>query len=230
MTHAKGYIAIDMTTTQAQLEKDLFPRWKEAHSQIATDPALRTILIKEKSVQLSLDQLPQLDGFTPDGAIGRNGKPISVLYMLKESNSSHDASSTKPDFFWFRYEAENDGTHKITHRIRMIQKIITGNPSLETATFINLNKCGNGPKSSMAKLRNYTSLPTIRKLIAEEIQLLDPAIIICCGANTAQIVSNIIDSTASDRIIPMAHPSCRYSNEKYEREFAVKWVAFCAAQ
>jgi len=196
----------------------LFNQWKDTHD----------IYINETD----LSELPELTNFTMDGISGKDetayvNADIKVLYVLVESNVGKDCKHFRiNDYFWFREQVVNNGKHIIPARIQFVQENITGRPAdLNAVAYMNLNKCGGGCSRNFKKLRNYVRLPKIKEHIKEEIEILEPDLIVCFGKGVDDLVKEILGETHAlyKKILPLRHPSCRNSSDDYEIMFQERW-------
>lgn len=183
---------------------NLFNKWEEAHRKNA-----------------KVLNLQHPERFLPDGIVGDETTYLKaspkVLYILKESNSGDSVNND----FWFKKEVLENGTHIITKRIQLMQKMITGSTDLTTIAYMNLNKSGGNSASDMAHLKAYSLNNNISPLIKEQVLILDPDIIICAGCY--RIVSGILGVEINAKIIDMWHPSySRVPDEKYLSHFKKK--------
>ena len=200
---------------------DLFERWKETHKALP-----------------QREDLPILEIFLPDGIAGidttiyENTNP-RVLYILKESNVKNGYIN---DYFWFRdSQVEKYGNHRIANRIWLMQEVVTKGilhdkvlPSksndLRAVAYMNLNKCGGDSMVNYTKLKNYIDIPEIREYILDEIRILAPDIIICCGSDIMNIVKELASCIGLyEHIVFTKHPSCWGSDIKFIEEFYTEW-------
>lgn len=183
---------------QARLDQ-LFEQWKEVH--------------KQKADMLNL-QYPERflpDGIAGDEAAYEKSSP-KVLYILKESNVGDRCDDLS---FWFKAQATGGGTHRITKRIRLMQKVITGSDDLTAVAYMNLNKSGGTSATNGAKLEAYVLNENISSFIKEEIRILNPDIIVCGGC--FDTVTKLLKSDTPVKIINIWHPSYYFvSNKKYQ--------------
>ena len=186
---------------QEKLDK-LFERWKAVQ--------------QEQGEALGL---AHPDWFFPDGLVGDEATwlnaPTRVLYLLKEGNLTEPPK----DFdFWFKRIVADGTAHVIKKRIQLMQREIAGSDDLSVTAYMNLSKCGGKSVTDFNWLQSYANHPAIAPLIKEQIEILAPHVIICCGCYG--LVSGILGGDAPYRLIDMWHPSDYFkSDEVYMAHF-----------
>lgn len=194
--------------------KALFYRWKEA--QLTESD--------EHYAEYRFGNVGKAS-FLPDGIIDYEAyskSNIKVLFIAKEANWGGNDTNTeindKDDVFWLQTVVK--GPTKPTNfsnGIAMLNNaFITNNynfvdenhKSLENIAFINLNKRGGYSSCSYNTLSGYTK--TYADYIAEEIDLINPDIIICCGDAVLYLVNTVVKIKTNPRIIGVFHPSYFY--------------------
>ncbi len=78
--------------------------------------------------------------------------------------------------------------------------------SLRAIAFTNVNKI-RGKNNSGKEYRLLSESPMTKQILAEEIQLLQPKIILCGG--TAVVVREVLPSNFTGNVVDMPHPGCR---------------------
>ena len=185
---------------------DLFARWKAVQLQEAEALGLTRPVC-----------------FFPDGLVGDEAAwlkaPIKVLYILKEGNLSKEPK----DFdFWFKRIAADNTRHIIKKRIQLMQQEIAGSDDLSVTAYMNLNKCGGKSVADFNQLQRYAKHPAIAPLVKEQIKILAPDVIICCGCYG--LVTGILGEDVPCRLVDMWHPSYyRVSDEMYIKKFKEQW-------
>lgn len=151
-------------------------------------------------------------------------KSNTVLYILDESNLQ-EKSKESNDFFWLKgaYKIKNNiNKNPIPRRIELMQEIIKNkfnDISLQDISYMNINKRGGFEACNDKILLNYYN--KYKGFIFEEIKILDPKIIVSCTGND-KIYSDLVNNKEQlncNYILNMPHPSCRYTDEKYKKEF-----------
>ena len=184
---------------------DLFARWKVVQ------------LEHEKALNMIDPKYFFLDGLVGDEAAWGSA-PVRVLYVLKESNISEPPK----DFdFWFKRialdDTIDDRTYAIKKFIRLMQTELAGNGDLSAVAYMNLNKSGGGSKTIFRRLRTYATHPAVAPMIREQIEILAPCVIVCCGCYG--LVSGILGKDSPYHLVNMWHPSARKSDETYMTRF-----------
>ena len=193
---------------------------------MSIEAKLDNLFVRWKAVQLQEAEalgLDHPDWFFPDGLVGDEAAwlnaPVKVLYILKEGNLSEPPK----DFgFWFKRIAADDTSHIIKKRIQLMQREITGSDDLSVTAYMNLNKSGGKSVTDFNWLQAYATHPAIAPLIKEQIDILSPVVIVCCGCYG--LVSGIMGEGAPYRLVDMWHPSDHFkSDEVYMAKFKKEW-------
>lgn len=178
------------------------------------------------------------NSFTEDGPIVPElyyAAPKKILFIGKESNIERSGKYEKgkitaDEIFYTRnvvLHPEIKPRGFVKNLAKLYNALKTGNfeipdsntDSLKDAAFLNLNKRGGLSACSYRILRAYTQ--KYKDWIVEEITLLAPDLIVCCGSDCYNIVVSEIAERAKIGGIPVLaayHPSARVSDrEKLER-------------
>lgn len=180
--------------------ENLFEKWKNEHSKDSYNSP--TIPIKR------IDK----NSFCRDGFVF-DAKDNTVLYILAESNLQGENKSN--DFFWVKgtYKIE-ENYHRIPKAIEEIQSCICNKISgitLEDISYMNINKRGGFSECDKKALSKYYE--EYRKLILEEIKIINPKIIIFAVGNTEKVIINGNETTIYDDI--KANVNCDVLNTTY---------------
>ena len=234
--------------------KELFESWKQEHKNDNEYKCETTGIAK--------------DSFTPDGMVNEETwnqlhteNKKKVLYLLREANGNtstlqEDGKSVDNGKFWFKQCIdENNVGNIIFKRIAGIQRIIQndiksdGIEILKQVAYMNINKRGGGSTVDWKILNEYAH--KYKKQIMQEICILKPDIIVCCGTYWT-FVDNICglykanekamwephdkrDFVLEDKIeiengdkcecliFNMYHPSARMKTENYIERFKQLW-------
>jgi len=193
---------------------------------VSIEARLENLFARWKAVQLQEAKalgLEHPDWFFPDGLVGDESAwlnaPVKVLYILKEGNLTEPPK----DFgFWFKRIAADDTGHIIKKRIQLMQREIAGNDDLSAIAYMNLNKSGGKSVTDFNWLQAYAAHPAIASLIREQIDILAPVVIVCCGCYG--LVAGILGEDAPYRLVDMWHPSDHFkSDEAYKAKFKKEW-------
>lgn len=225
----------------AKALESLFDDWCKAHKSDGEYDWSETGIAKESFT---------IDGVIDEGIWNQQSK--KVLYILREANGN---SSKETDHgrvvdenrFWFKECVEN-GTlgNIIFKRIAKMQAIIQADNALEhryllqQIAYMNLNKRGGGSSVDWKVLNKYVN--AYKKYIRDEIRMLQPDVIVCCGTYWP-LIDNVLDlykpngvkqwQSGDERdlridteidghkctIINMYHPSSRMSDVNYLKRF-----------
>lgn len=203
---------------------NLFLSWQHQHSQDDSDKSKYKIINR--------------DSFTEDGPIVPElyyASQKKILFIGKESNIENSGvlknGQIIADEIFYTREVVLDPKRTPRKFVKNLAKLYnalkSGNyevvdsntDSLKEAAFINLNKRGGLATCSHRILRAYTK--RYKDWIVEEITLLAPDLIVCCGADCYNIVVSEIAVRSKIAGIPVLaayHPSARVSdNEKFDR-------------
>lgn len=221
---------------------------------------------KEKGYECKLEKTGiAKDSFTPDGIVdeeiwnqlNRENKK-KVLYLLREANGNtstlnENGKSVDDGRFWFQQCVEDGNIGNIIFkRIVEMQKIIQDDKSdksdkeiLKQVAYMNINKRGGGSTVDWKILNDYAK--EYRKNIMEEICIIKPDIIVCCGTywpfvdnichfykdeggkkwNPGDKEDFVLKAKINDEyectIINMYHPSARMAKETYIERFRQLW-------
>lgn len=200
----------------------LFSQWRQKHS--------------DDNSELTKYDFVSKNSFTVDGPIVPElyyNAPKRILLVGKEPNVSGtekngDGKAEANGGFYVQESVlctTQNGHKFVTPLAKIYNAIITGdfdrpNSSLEGlryAAFMNLNKRGGPSECDPKVLMAYSC--KFQELIAQEIALLDPHLIVCCGAQCYRIVTSEIKSQIKGiPILSVFHPSYRRSDKvKLER-------------
>lgn len=180
-----------------------------------------------------------VDGIV-DTSVSNNQREL--LFIAKECNcGGKDISSyvnNQSDKFWLNEICQNEnskGRSIFSDRLAMLANAYYNNDFanalekknnydyLKLVSFINLNKRGGYSRSNSKTVETYTKIYS--KFIAEEINILAPDLIVCCGREvysyfTKYVLEHI--SNKKQKIIFQYHPSYwAVSDENYIRRFGV---------
>lgn len=210
-----------MTKQEYIIESEkLFNEWKEKHRQ---EPDKKYNEYKFGNVDKT--------SFLPDGIIDPDkyfSADKKVLFIAKEANwggsDNENEISSQEDEFWLRIvvnkEQDKDGNiiyneSKFSKGLAMLYNAYINNSfdtpdysheGLKNVAFINLNKRGGYSYCSYSTLKGYAQ--EYGKLIAQQIDLINPDIIICCGTNLVGILNDYVTpQTCKAKIIGVYHPS-----------------------
>lgn len=198
------------------------------------------------------------ESFTGDGIVCedvwnglQDNNKERVLYILREANGSGgrdtgEGRTVDECEFWFKQCVCNDNNlgKNIFKRIAEIQKVINrldGNTPrrevLKEVAYMNINKRGGHSSVNWPVLNNYAK--KYRDEIMEEIAIIQPDIIVCCGTYWT-LIDNVYDKFNKEnweekknyiyeeleisankyaKVINVYHPSARISDEKYMGRF-----------
>lgn len=172
--------------------------------------------------------------FICDGIISEvnyNSSKPKILFIAKECHIGNDTVNIKEDIlkdcrkFWATEEIEGIinkewASNAFWRGLAMYYNAIKNNdyftpnkdiPSLFNIAFINLNKRGGYDYCAWNTLKRYVD--KYKKQIKEEIQIINPEIIICCSKDVKYLVDK--NNLADDRKVTWAfHPSYRRSDLK----------------
>lgn len=194
---------------------ELFEKWKKEQT-IETDEEYNTYKFEKVSKT----------SFLPDGIIDAEkyfSASKKVLFIAKEANwggnnTENEVNGTNSDF-WLQSVVNNTGAYagketNFSKGLAMLYNAYTTNSfvspnyshnGLKNCAFINLNKRGGYSFCSYPTLVGYVQ--KYGKYIVEQIDLINPDIIICCGIALVDIVKNYAKPNCSAKIIGVYHPS-----------------------
>lgn len=189
--------------TEQEYEKsisDLFEKW-----------------IKEQKSEPNYDNTDvDIGSFTFDGAISPEDYFSSkerILFISKESNLGQGKKFQNE--FWLKNVYENKSKEtQFSKRLSMAANAIYNhdfiNPNkshdvLKFAAFMNLNKRGGHSRCNTETLKKYIS--TYKDRIIEEIEILNPTVIVCAGRCLKWYLEEIVALDKKHKIIEIYHPS-----------------------
>ena len=194
--------------------KKLFEKWKQEHKddklyEYDTPSIDGKIIPKENFIS---------DGFCISNVIKEN----TILYISKESHEyDKDSIINKEKINEYKYLkkcfADNKNT-SFPSRIRGMQEIL--GKDIKDMTFMNINKRGGFSYTNMAVLNTYAM--QFSDNIVNEIEIINPELIICCGIGLKRIINMVYtkcDKEINRPIVEVNHPSYVISKEKYLDSF-----------
>lgn len=194
--------------------KKLFEKWKQEHKddklyEYDTPSIDGKIIPKENFIS---------DGFCISNVIKEN----TILYISKESHEyDKDSIINKEKINEYKYLkkcfADNKNT-SFPSRIRGMQEIL--GKDIKDMTFMNINKRGGFSYTNMAVLNTYAM--QFSDNIVNEIEIINPELIICCGIGLKRIINMVYtkcDKELNRPIVEVNHPSYVISKEKYLDSF-----------
>ena len=194
--------------------KKLFEKWKQEHKddklyEYDTPSIDGKIIPKENFIS---------DGFCISNVIKEN----TILYISKESHEyDKDSIINKEKINEYKYLkkcfADNKNT-SFPSRIRGMQEIL--GKDIKDMTFMNINKRGGFSYTNMAVLNTYAM--QFSDNIVNEIEIINPELIICCGIGLKKIINMVYtkcDKELNRPIVEVNHPSYVISKEKYLDSF-----------
>lgn len=194
--------------------KKLFEKWKQEHKddklyEYDTPSIDGKIIPKENFIS---------DGFCVSNVIKEN----TILYIAKESHEyDKDSIINKEKINEYKYLkkcfADNKNT-SFPSRIRGMQEIL--GKDIKDMTFMNINKRGGFSYTNMAVLNTYAM--QFSDNIVNEIEIINPELIICCGIGLKRIINMVYtkcDKVLNRPIVEVNHPSYVISKEKYLDSF-----------
>lgn len=194
--------------------KKLFEKWKQEHKddklyEYDTPSIDGKIIPKENFIS---------DGFCVSNVIKEN----TILYIAKESHEyDKDSIINKEKINEYKYLkkcfADNKNT-SFPSRIRGMQEIL--GKDIKDMTFMNINKRGGFSYTNMAVLNTYAM--QFSDNIVNEIEIINPELIICCGIGLKRIINMVYTKCNKELnrpIVEVNHPSYVISKEKYLDSF-----------
>lgn len=194
---------------------ELFEKWKKEQT-IETDEDYNSYKFENVSKT----------SFLPDGIIDAEkyfSASKKVLFIAKEANwggnnTENEVNGTNSDF-WLQSVVNNTGAYagketNFSKGLAMLYNAYITNSfdspdyshnGLKNCAFINLNKRGGYSFCSYPTLVGYVE--RYGKYIAEQIDLINPDIIICCGIALVDIVKQHTKPSCPAKIIGVYHPS-----------------------
>ena len=197
----------------AELEK-LFDEWRKRHI----------------SEDYSNDKISK-NNFIPDGIIDEASymqSPKKILFIAKEAacldkkkkTAEENFEAAQKDGFWCRRVVlEGEGGTRFSSGLALLANAIL-NENFETpekdisalryVAFMNINKRGGFTECKTKLLRDYAK--KYKDLIDREIKIISPDIIVCCGSDVRDCLSEV-DSCKSLPVLEVYHPSARYKTD-----------------
>lgn len=194
--------------------KKLFEKWKQEHKddklyEYDTPSIDGKIIPKENFIS---------DGFCISNVIKEN----TILYIAKESHEyDKDSIINKEKINEYEYLKKCFVYNKNTSfpsKIRGMQEIL--GKDIKDMTFMNINKRGGFSYTNMAVLNTYAM--QFSDNIVNEIEIINPELIICCGIGLKRIINMVYtkcDKELNRPIVEVNHPSYVISKEKYLDSF-----------
>ena len=194
--------------------KKLFEKWKQEHKddklyEYDTPSIDGKIIPKENFIS---------DGFCISNVIKEN----TILYISKESHEyDKDSIINKEKINEYKYLKKCFADNKnssFPSRIRGMQEIL--GKDIKDMTFMNINKRGGFSYTNMAVLNTYAM--QFSDNIVNEIEIINPELIICCGIGLKRIINMVYtkcDKELNRPIVEVNHPSYVISKEKYLDSF-----------
>ena len=198
----------------AELEK-LFDEWRKRHI----------------SEDYSNDKISK-NNFIPDGIIDEASymqSPKKILFIAKEAacldktektTAEENFEAAQKDGFWCRRVVlEGEGGTRFSSGLALLANAIL-NENFETpekdisalryVAFMNINKRGGFTECETELLRDYAQ--NYKDLIDREIKIISPDIIVCCGSDVRDCLSEV-DACKSLPVLEVYHPSARYKTD-----------------
>ena len=198
----------------AELEK-LFDEWRKRHI----------------SEDYSNDKISK-NNFIPDGIIDEASymqSPKKILFIAKEAacldktektTAEENFEAAQKDGFWCRRVVlEGEGGTRFSSGLALLANAIL-NENFETpekdisalryVAFMNINKRGGFTECKTKLLRDYAK--KYKDLIDREIKIISPDIIVCCGSDVRDCLSEV-DACKSLPVLEVYHPSARYKTD-----------------
>lgn len=134
--------------------------------------------------------------FLADGIVDETifeKEPVRVLFITNEANTkyeSHESTTAdrREDFRQYMETGKDVWRGKMRLRMSELYKAATGNQNMEAQTaaghfaVMNLNKSGGSNHTDIQAMKTYCA--AFQDLIAEEIRIIDPDLILWCGHGT----------------------------------------------
>ena len=197
----------------AELEK-LFDEWRKRHI----------------SEDYSNDKISK-NNFIPDGIIDEASymqSPKKILFIAKEAacldkkkkTAEENFETAQKDGFWCRRVVlGGEGGTRFSSGLALLANAIL-NENFETpekdisalryVAFMNINKRGGFTECKTKLLRDYAQ--NYKDLIDREIRIISPDIIVCCGSDVRDCLSEV-DACKSLPVLEVYHPSARYKTD-----------------
>ena len=205
---------------------ELFEAWKEEQNNESNESC-------EKTFPKNDGQIPTIEtfrnSFSADGFL--SDKFNGVLFILKESNTCKDKPEGEyNDTFWFKENTKKeisgektDGSWNRYHTNMKwyLQEIFGEKTNYYECAYMNLNKRGGYGECDDIQLSNYIN--KYRDLIKEQIKIINPKYVFCCGqgkiSSVYELVHSIIKECVPDsQIYNCRHLSYRFGNKIYENK------------
>lgn len=204
-----------MNNLEIKLNK-LFEQWKEDHK--------KDILYEYDTPNINGKYIPK-GNFISDGfCVSNTIKENTILYLSKESheynkNSIIEKEETK-EYTYLRKNLSKN--YMFPRRIKEMQKELQKEMGIDIndITFMNINKRGGFSSTNMAILNTYAM--QFSDNIVQEIEIINPALIICCGIGLKRIINMVYkknNKTINKDIIEVHHPSFVVNDTVYMNEF-----------
>lgn len=178
----------------------LFDAWREEY--------------KNEDAKYLSEKISKLS-FKPDGVICPEkffSQNERYLFIAKECHDEGDENN-----FWLQEVAQGDKeSEKFSKRFSVLVNALISNDftnisqsteAFNYIAFMNLNKRGGFASCDPRVLEAYTE--HYKNYILDEIKLINPTTIICCGADVRKLIEKFISSDV--KIISIWHPSYRRS-------------------
>ena len=167
-----------------------------------------------------------------------------ILFIAKEANW-YSATESSNEFqnrslnssFWLRDVAIGKiASTMFSNKISLLANAILSDNYTEPNTnyeilnkiaFINLNKRGGFSRCVWATLEGYVK--TYASYISQEIDLISPSLIVCCGEGVKWLLDKYIRLSSHTKVITVYHPSSfalSYEEYLYQLECAIKGIAW----
>ena len=197
--------------------KTLFEEWKDCHANESDDEYYK---YHKQKKDTSPDYIPK-ENFVCDGILDEfkfNVARPKILYIAKECNLDvRHYIETDPSAFWAIKDFEDNNLPILLKGIAMLNNAIINNDylkpnknsaSLLNIAFMNLNKRGGLKNCVWDTLYGYVE--KYKDKISEQIRIIDPDIIICCGQSVKEdIVDKFHLAEAKVKVVWAYHPSYR---------------------
>lgn len=163
---------------------ELFEAWKNA--QINEIEWENTFPKKYENGQPIIPPEEFKGSFCVDGFL--SDKFNGVLFILKESNTDGEYKGT----FWFKDCENQKGWKKYKNALEFyLKKLSLNDESYKNCAYMNLNKRGGYGRCDENQLGEYVK--KYKHFIANEIEIIKPTYIVCCGANIIfELIKEII--------------------------------------
>lgn len=179
----------------------LFDLWSDAHvTQSVYNCTQETI---PKRTVKGVEEHISIESFTKDGPLDKDAERISILFILKESNTgkNNDGLYCANGNFWFsdylhdelfngsmRFKDKKDYRDFINYRdkigacVNVINPAFSWKKDYSKVAYMNINKRGGFGSTDQKTLNNYVQMyaPFIKK----QIEILRPEIIVIMGIDT----------------------------------------------